>query len=304
MKKKLQLLILLFSTTILFAQQDPQYTNYMFNPMLFNPAYAGSRGVFSVFGLHRSQWAGLDGAPITNCVSVNSPVGLKGVGMGLIINNDKLGPSVENNISANFSYSIYFSNLSTLSFGLKASLDVLNVDYSKLSFYDPSDPRYQYNINNQVSPNFGAGLYWYSYNYYLGFSIPNFLETKHYNDEIVSTKTDHLHYYFVGGYIFTVTSTIEYKPAFLTKVIQGGKVQVDLTSNFRFYEKFEIGASYRISGAVSGVASFQLTPGLLIGYSYDAETSRLANYNSGTHEFFLRLELPEKGKIIESPRFF
>lgn len=297
-------LILSLPETV-FSQQDAQYTNYMYNTMAINPAYAGTRDVLSIFGLHRTQWVGLDGAPVTNNFSLHTPLKNSNMGLGLSFVNDRIGPSDENTISVDFAYRIPMSENSTLSLGLKATANLLNVDYTKLNIYDPTDVQFQNNVDNRFSPNFGAGAYWYSDKYYLGLSVPNFLETKHYDDNNSSSLArERMHYYFMGGYVFDIGGDFKFKPAFLSKFVSGAPLQVDLTANFMYNEKFILGAAYRWDAAVSLLAGFQITNKLLIGYSYDMETTKLANYNSGSHEIFLRFELFNKMEKVYSPRFF
>lgn len=298
-------ILLLFLTDTVCAQQDPQYTNYMYNTMNVNPAYAGTKEVLSILGMYRAQWVGLDGAPVTSTFSLHSPIGFSNIGLGLSFVNDKIGPSDENTISIDFSYRLNFDNLSTLALGIKTTANLLNVDYTKLSIYDPTDPQFQNNVDNRFSPNFGAGTYWYSDKHYVGFSVPNFLETKHYDDnDRNSLAKEKMHYYFMAGYVFDLTSEIKMKPAFLSKMVAGAPLQLDMTANFLFFEKLTIGAAYRLNASVSGLAAFQLSDKLLVGYSYDAETTKLAHYNSGSHEIFLRFEVFREAEKIYSPRFF
>lgn len=310
MRKLIQILVatpmlLLFTAESVFSQQDPQFTNYMYNTTVINPAYAGTRDALSVLALYRTQWVGLDGAPITAVATVHSPMTNSNLGWGLSIINDEIGPSVEQTLSADFSYRITFANLSNLSFGFKATANLLNVDYSKLSIYDPTDPDLQNNVDNRFSPNFGAGFYWYSDQYYLGLSVPNFLETKHYDDNTRSSSTkESMHYYLMGGYVFDFNDTVKFKPAFLTKIVSGAPLQVDVTANFLFYDKLTAGAAYRINGSVSALAGFQISDTVFVGYSYDMEATKLANYNSGSHEFFLRFEVFKSESKVFSPRFF
>ena len=291
-----------------YAQQDAQFTQYMYNTININPAYAGSRGVLSVFGLHRTQWVGLDGAPTTNSFSINTPVNNSNVGLGLSVINDRIGPSDESSISADVSYSIKTSETFKLSFGVKGTANLLNIDFSKVSKYNPYDNLGQYNIDNKFSPNVGAGIYYHSNKTYVGFSVPNFLETEHYNKSSSSPSTsvasERMHYHFIAGHVFDLNETIKFKPAVLTKLVQGTPLQVDASANFLFNEKFVLGAAYRWDAAASLLAGFQVSKSWFIGYSYDLETTKLANYNSGSHEIFLRFELFNNIENIVSPRFF
>ena len=286
------------------AQQDSQYTNYMYNTINVNPAYAGSRGVMSIFGLHRTQWVGLDGAPVTNTLSVNTPINNSNFGLGVSFVNDRIGPSDENAISADISYTIQTSETYKLSFGIKGTANLLNVDYTKLDRYDLTDPQFQNNIDNRFSPNIGAGIYFHSDKLYAGLSVPNFLETDHFDDNVSATAKERMHYYLIGGYVFDLSPTIKFKPAFLSKMVSGSPLQLDVTANFMFNEKFVLGAAWRWDAALSGLVGFQVSEGWFIGYGYDAETTKLANYNSGSHEIFLRYEFKGKTEKVVSPRFF
>ncbi|RWW96769.1 PorP/SprF family type IX secretion system membrane protein [Flavobacterium cerinum] len=294
---------LMLAVGISFAQQDSQFTQYMYNPVNFNPAYAGSREVLSIFGMHRTQWVGLDGAPVTNTVSVHTPIENSNVGIGLSFINDRIGPSDENTISVDFSYTIYTSDYYKLAFGLKATANLLNVDFTKLT-QQPGDPELQYNIDNRFSPNIGAGIFWYSDRSYFGLSVPNFLETKHFDGGDNSVAKEKMHYYLIGGYVFDLSPELKFKPSVLTKLVKQAPLQVDFSANFLFNEKLTLGVAYRWSAALSAMVGFQITDGLLAGYSYDAETTKLANYNSGSHEIFLRFELFKNYDKIISPRFF
>lgn len=304
MKTNSIIILLLLVMVSGFAQQDSQYTHYMYNTININPAYAGSRGVTSIFGLHRTQWVGLDGAPTTNAFSIHSPIQNSRVGIGVSFVNDKIGASDQNNIAVDVSYTIPTSRYSDLSFGIKASGDLLNVDYTKLSRYDLTDPRFQNNIDNAFSPNVGAGVYYHSDKLYLGFSVPNFLSVKHFDDNKSAAFEERLHYYLIGGYVFDLSSEVKLKPSFLTKMVSGAPLQVDLSANVLFQDKLTLGLSYRWSAAATAMAGIQLTEGLLVGYSYDFDTTSLGNYNSGSHEIFLRFELFNVQRRIITPRFF
>ncbi|WP_163411386.1 PorP/SprF family type IX secretion system membrane protein [Flavobacterium ajazii] len=297
-------LVLLFCSVAGYAQQDAQFTQYMYNTININPAYAGSRGSLSVFGLYRTQWVGLDGAPETSSFSVNTPLG-NNVGLGVSLVNDKIGPTNENNISADFSYSIPTSATTRLSFGIKGSANLFNLDPSKLKPENQGDSQFQ-NFKNKFSPNIGAGIYWHTDKAYIGLSVPNFIQTNRYDDNEVAIFKDQINYYLIAGYVFDLDhyETIKFKPALLTKMVEGSPLQVDASANFMFNDKFVIGVAYRWSASVSALAGFQITDSLYLGYAYDRETTKLVNYNSGSHEIFLRFEFLNKYGRITSPRFF
>jgi type IX secretion system PorP/SprF family membrane protein len=302
MKKIILLVTLACATQAAIAQQDAQYTQYMYNTININPAYAGSRGVMSIFALHRTQWVGLDGAPVTNAISINTPLNNNNLGLGVSLVNDKIGPTVENTLSADLSYTLPTSDTYKLSFGMKATANLFSLDPSKLNPVE-SDPTIRY-YNNKFSPNIGAGVYLHSDKAYVGFSIPNFLETKRYDDNEIAVRKEKINYYLIAGYVFDLSYDFKFKPALLTKLIDGAPLQVDLSGNFMYNDKFTLGLAYRWSAAVSAMAGFQISDGLYLGYGYDLETTRLRNYNSGSHEIFLRYELFKSNKNITSPRFF
>lgn len=308
--KLIAFVIFIVGLESMYSQQDSQFTQYMYNTVNINPAYAGSRGVMSIFGLYRNQWVGLDGAPVTSTASLNTPIGNSNVGLGLSFINDRIGPSDETSISADVSYSIPTSESWKLSFGLKATANLLNVDFTKLSIYNPADPRFQNNVDNKFSPNIGAGIYFHSNKTYIGLSVPNFLETKHF-DESASINSsasfvakERMHYYAIAGHVFNLSPSIQFKPAALAKVVQGAPLQLDISGNFLFNEKFTLGAAYRWSAAMSAMVGFQASENWFIGYAYDMETTKLADYNSGSHEIFLRYELFNNYDRVVSPRFF
>jgi len=305
MKTRILILVLVFTAAAGFAQQDAQFTQYMYNTININPAYAGSRGVMSIFGLHRTQWVGLDGAPVTNALSLNTPINESNLGVGLSFINDRIGPTVENTISADVSYTIRTSETYKLSFGLKGTGNFFNLDASKLNPEEANDPSL---VNyNKFSPNIGAGLYLHSDKGYLGVSVPNFIQSKRVdsnNGQDIAIFKERINYYFIAGYVFDLNPNIKFKPALLTKMVTGSPLQVDASANFMFYDKFVLGAAYRWDAAVSALAGFQITDGLYIGYGYDMETTKLRKYNSGSHEIFLRFELFNNYNKIVSPRFF
>ena len=286
-----------------YSQQDAQYTQYMYNTINVNPAYAGSRGVMSIFALHRTQWVGLDGAPVTNALSINSPIDNTNLGVGLSFVNDRIGPTVENMISADLSYTIPTSETYKLSFGVKGTANLFTFDKEKLTIQNQLDPLLQ-SLSNNFSPNVGAGAYFHSDKSYLGLSVPNFFQTKRYNDNDYAVYKERMNAYLIGGYVFDLSPNLKFKPAFLGKMVQGSPIQLDVSGNFLINDKFVLGAAWRWSAAASLMAGFQVSDGLYIGYGYDLDTTKLAHYNSGSHEIFLRYEFFKRQDRIVSPRFF
>ena len=309
MKKYIAFFILIIlSTELVKAQQDAQYTQYMYNTIVVNPAYAGSRGVLSMAGLYRTQWIGLDGAPDTFTLNLNTPVSER-VGIGLSVVNDEIGEgtSQETYIDASFSYTIPTSDTGKLSFGVKAGGHLLNVDFSRLANFgvEPNLP----NIDRRFSPNFGAGIYYHTEKFYTGLSVPNILETEHFDESGVSSSflaEERINWYLIAGYVFDLNPDLKFKPAVLFKAVSGAPLQADLSANFMLNNKFTLGAAYRWDAALSALFGFQLTDQLLLGLAYDKETTALGNtsFNDGSFEIFLRYELLTKYKKVITPRFF
>jgi len=295
----------MFFSIVASAQQDAQFTQYMYNTIEVNPAYAGSRGALSVFGLYRTQWVGLDGAPETSTFSVNTPLNNSDLGLGVSLVNDKIGPTTENTLSADLSYTIPTSPDWKLSFGIKATANLFNLDINKLSMEDQNDQQFQ-NLKNRITPNVGAGIYYHSDRAYMGLSVPNFIETDRYNSDDTAIFKDKINYYLIAGYVFNLDRLeyVKFKPALMAKMVEGAPLQVDVSGNFMFNDKFVLGLAYRWSASVSAMAGFQVSKGMYIGYGYDHETTQLRKYNSGSHEIFLRFEFFNNYSKMISPRFF
>ena len=284
------------------AQQDSQFTQYMYNTSSFNPAYAGSRESLSFIGLYRSQWVGLDGAPKTMDFSAHSPIGEQGVGVGLGFTSDQIGPTIESRIAADFSYTIFLARYTKLAFGIKGGLSLMTLDTNKLLIYDPTD--YDLERKNYGAPIIGAGVFLYADNWYVGFSTPNFLETQHNKEIKVSTATEKMHIYLTGGYIFEINPNLKLKPAVLAKGVMGAPLSIDISANTLLYDRVTLGLAYRLDAAVSALAGFQVNDYIMLGYAYDWETTELSSYNNGSHEMFLRFELGTRKNHKVNPRFF
>ncbi len=315
-KKGLILIAMVLSTTVLIAQQDPQYTQYIFNQQVINPAYVGSRGTLSIVGLHRSQWVEIPGAPRTQTLGIHSPIGKSGrVGLGVNVVHDEIGITQEDYLTADFSYTIPTSEKGSLALGLKAGVNLLDVDFSALNPAQTGiDPELQNNIDNRLSPNIGLGVFYYTNKFYLGLSVPNLVETNHFDNfnnitqSSVSTilPSERINYYLSSGYTFDLSDKVKFKPAVLSKIVGGSPLQLDLTANFLLFDRLTLGAAYRWSAAFSGLVAFQISEGLLIGFGYDRETTELGNtsFNDGSFEILVRFELFNREKRLISPRFF
>lgn len=304
--KKTLLLISICFITDAIAQQDPHYTQYMFNTMSVNPAYVGSKGHAVINALGRTQWVGFDGAPDTQTLSFDTPIGRKRLGLGINLVNDKLGPSHEMYIDGNISYAIETGYDGKLALGLKLGGRVLNVDWSIGNpNADGDDPVFAQNIVNKFLPTIGAGIYYYTSNGYIGLSVPNFLRQEHYDDNLNRGEiaVESLHYFLIAGYVFELNDNIKFKPAALMKMVFGAPLSLDVSANFLFNGKFRAGASWRWDDSVSALLGFQVNDYLQIGYAYDLTTSNYNVANSGTHEVLLRYEFLDEPRM-KSPRFF
>ncbi|PKV48067.1 type IX secretion system PorP/SprF family membrane protein [Aquimarina sp. MAR_2010_214] len=298
-----------------YAQQDAQYTQYMYNTVSVNPAYAGSRGVMSIMGLHRSQWVGLDGAPRTQTLTLNTPLGgSERLGLGLSIVNDEIGPTDETYFDIDFSYTIPTSEQGKLSFGIKAGGHLLSVDFQRLSQFNTNDALFENNIDNKFSPNVGVGLYYHTNRFYFGLSAPNLLETDHFDESTTTSSStavsflaeERINYYLIAGHVFDLSNELKFKPAVLGKLVFGAPLQVDVSANFLLYERLTLGVAYRWSAAISAMAGFQISDSLMIGFAYDREVTELGQtqFNDGSYEFMLRFELFKKYNRMLTPRFF
>lgn len=307
----LSLVLIVAALEVITAQQDAQYTQYMYNTLSINPAYAGSRGALSIAALHRSQWVGLDGAPTTQTLNISSPVG-KNVGLGFSVVHDEIGNSTsqETYFDAAFSYTLLIGNEGKLSFGMKAGGHLLNIDFSQLAgFVDEQSSNGFPNIDKKFSPNFGAGIYYHSENFYAGLSVPNFLETEHFDSSGNSSSflaQERMNWYLITGYVFDLNSDLKFKPAVLFKAVEGAPLQADISTSLLFNDKFSVGLAYRWDAAISALAGFQINEKLMLGLAYDREITELGNsaFNDGSFEVFLRFELLTKYKKTLTSRFF
>ena len=283
------------------SQQDPQYTQYMYNMNVINPAYAGSRENLSFGLLYRTQWTGLDGAPKTGTFFGHLPVGDK-VGLGLSVISDEIGPVRETNAYADFSYTLRLGGEHRLAFGVKAGATFHDLGLGGLDLIDEGDPYFQ--DASGATPNVGAGAFYYTDNYYLAVSVPNILSSVQLDAQGTEYGTEERHYFVTGGYVFELSESAKLKPSFLVKSAFGSPTSFDVNLNALFWEKFEIGASYRLDDSFSGLVNFAVTPSIRLGYAYDAVNSDIKRYAPSSHEFMLLFDLNFPRKVSRSPRYF
>lgn len=292
------------------AQQDPQYTQYMYNMSIINPAYAtDDEETINLGALYRAQWVGSEGGPTTGTLFAHSPIAKK-VEMGLSIIHDEIGGVVkETNAYVDFAYVLKLNEKSKLSFGIKGGATFFSTNFNGFIYSDDlPDPAFAENLSS-IFPNIGVGSFYFGENYYLGLSSPNLLQSKHLEkqDGVIATGVEEIHYFFTGGYVFNLNDNLKFKPAFMTKAVSGAPLSLDLTTNFLINNVFEIGAGYRWDDSVSGLVNFRVSPAIRVGYAYDYTLSNLGKFNTGSHEIMLLIDLNKKGKTNgydKSPRFF
>lgn len=292
--------------TALFAQQDPQFTQYMFNMLALNPAYAGSADRVSVKALSRHQWVGFTGAPTTQTLTLHSPVWHESLALGGSFFRDSHGPMTQYTFMADVAYRIFMGD-AKLSFGLKGGLNLLQGTFAELNPQQLGDQVFQQNVNTKLDPQFGFGMMYYSDRYYIGISTPKLLRTEFFQTDslaFISDPGQRPHYFLSGGYVFDMGVYHKFKPTFLVKAVQGAPVSFDLSANFLFFEKFWLGAMYRHTDAVGALAQYHVTNDLSVGYAYDYPLSILRNYSGGSHEVMIGYEFGNKLKGIRSPRYF
>ena len=290
------------------AQQDPQYTMHMYNTQVVNPAYLGSTEAVHFGFLTRSQWVDFEGSPQTGSFTISSPVGRRNkTALGLSIVSDVIGPTTEQSLTADYGYTFYNDYGSKITLGLKAGVSNLQVDYSILNLANTSDEQFSENTS-LLSPQIGAGIYYNNDRFYAGFSVPNFLKTKHYevNGSIFASAEakERMHYFLIAGYVFDINDAIKLKPAGMVKIVRGSPIQMDLSANIYFNEKITFGAAYRLDAAISAIAGFALSDRAFVGFAYDYQTTAIQQFSSGSYEMILRFTIPRKGERILTPRFF
>ena len=294
----------ILSINFIYSQQDPQYTQYMYNMHIVNPAYAGSEGTLNIGLLHRTQWVGLDGAPKTTVAAINAPI-KKNIGLGLSVFADEIGPVKEQNAFVDVSYTIQTSDYGNLAFGLKGGFTFLDAQLSTLDLGDDiPDDVFNNDINDSYA-NFGAGAFYYTDHFYAGLSMPNMLNQFHLNRKggVISSASEKTHYYLTSGYVFEMNDNLKLKPSVLLKGVKGAPLSIDLAGNVLINNKFELGVSWRIDDSLNALMNVEVANGFRIGYAYDYTLSNLGDFNSGSHEIILLITISNSRNGL-SPRFF
>ncbi|WP_271407256.1 PorP/SprF family type IX secretion system membrane protein [Tenacibaculum soleae] len=298
-------IVLLLSCFILItkviAQQTPEYTQYMYNMSVINPAYVGINKGVSLGFLAKTQWAGVNGAPKSINAFIHSKVG-KNIGLGLFLIHDKTGPVTETHSYADFSVTIKPSKKSKLSFGLKAGATFQQIGLLKLNQTDPNDPKFNQNVN-KTYPNFGIGVLYYLEKFYLGLSIPNILESLHFerSNGVIVRASQKTNGFLTTGYVFNLKKYFKLKPSILTRYNNSSPILIDMSLNLLWKNKFELGVSHRFNNSWSGVVNLKATNNLRVGYGYNHVISNFSRFNSGSHEVLLLFNFQENPTLN---RFF
>lgn len=301
---------LIFAWVSVKAQQNPMYTHYMYNTLVVNPAYAGSRDALTITALHRSQWVDFKGAPTTQTITVHAPLRKENIGLGLSILNDKIGPSNNTSVAGYYAFIMKLNEKSKLALGLSAGLNFYQARLNTLLLDQQSDPAFLTNIKNHISPNFGFGAYYSRERFYAGLSVPYILQNSNsainqYGGDITIEK-EQRHYYFIMGAVFPFSENVAFKPTTLLKVTPAAPIELDITASFILMRKLLVGVMYRTGDALGGLAGYDITEQFHFGYSYDWSFGLQTNkYHQGSHELILRYDiLSPYQKQIHSPRNF
>jgi type IX secretion system PorP/SprF family membrane protein len=297
-------LLVLITYVDVIAQQNPHYTQYMYNMNVINPAYAGSKESISFGALYRKQWVNIEDAPTSFTFFGHAPTA-KNVGLGLSFISDKIGPVTEQNVYGDFSYTLKLDDTHRLALGIKAGVSFHKVGLRDIqsTLPDPSEGIFGEDIND-ASLNLGAGAFYYTDKYYVALSVPNLMKSAHLDYNGREYGSDVSHYFLTAGYVFDINYYLKFKPSFMLKSAFNVSPSLDVNANFLYIDKIEVGASYRLEDSVGGMVNFAITPELRIGYAYDHIVSSLKLTSPSSHEVIILYDLFTPKKVSRSPRFF
>ncbi len=309
MRRILTLLVLLLGAQQAFSQQEILQSQYMFNGLFINPAYAGSHSFAEATALHRSQWVGFDGAPRTQTFGIEGPLKDKFMGLGLTVINDRIGDTRQTEVFANWAYHLLLDDQgrTRVSFGIRAGFADYTANLAETTVFDSGDPIFTQNIGNQFVPKFGAGVYFYSKMWYAGISVPTLYAADNnvrFNINDVSDRYFRPHTYLTAGYVYVASESIKIKPSFLLRYLNNAPLQADLNCNFLFKDTFWLGVSYRTGDAIVGLFELNVLEDFRIGYAYDFTTTQINQYSSGSHEVMLSYKFGKDPVKTKSPRYF
>jgi type IX secretion system PorP/SprF family membrane protein len=297
---------LLAVCSVAHAQQDPQYTMYMWNTSAVNPGHAGSADALSASLLAREQWVGLPGAPSTRTLAIHSPLAHDALGAGLSVVHDRLGPISNTMVYGDVAYRLRLTAKAKLAFGLKAGFDLQQADLQGLSHVDPTDPMFQQDLNAKALPNFGFGVYYHGQRSFVGASAPRLLErsTDRSMPSGSASAAQARHFFLIAGHVFELGPNVDLRPWVLLKATKGSPLSTDANAAFLVQQRLWIGAGYRYHNSANGMLGYQLTQQLRAAYAYDLALGRLQQYQGGTHEIMIGYDLRNNRKGYLSPRYF
>jgi type IX secretion system PorP/SprF family membrane protein len=290
------------------AQQYPVFTQYYFNELVINPAYAGSHVQLSATAMYRNQWINFPGAPKTMNFSSHTSLMRNKIGVGIMFNHDEIGSYKNDHIYASYAYKIHLQE-ATLAMGLQAGINLLGADFDNLDLSHPGDQSFS-NVINKVKPNFGAGVFFSKKNYFLGFSVPFILNNKVATsaEQFLAEIKEARYYFLRGGMVFPLDrmDKVKVNPSVLVRAQEGQPLSFDLNASVIFYDVFSIGTSYRLGDSFITFIDLKLSEKIHFGYSYDLTSSSINGFSNGSHEFMLNFRSIIRGvhKNPECPQYY
>jgi type IX secretion system PorP/SprF family membrane protein len=306
MKKIVIMAASLFFGTGAFAQQDPMVSQYMFNGLFLNPAYAGSHDYWTSTLCYRNQWVRFDGAPETAIAAVDGPIPGKNMGLGLVLMHDQIGVTKQNTAMANYAYQLKLNENSKLAFGVNVGVSQYSAQLTSLTVWD-QDNVFQNNLTSRILPRFGVGAYYFSKRHYVGASIPTlFAYQKDFNFNFDLSKSSFLrrHYLLTAGYVFDLKKDFKLKPSILLKYLKNAPLEADFNLSLVYRDMIWFGASYRTGDATVLLVEYQPNKHFRIGYAYDISFSQLRKYSNGSHEIMIGVDFGKDLVKVKTPRYF
>ncbi len=292
------------------AQQDPMLSQYMFNGLYLNPAYAGSHDYWSSTLSFRSQWVGFDGAPMTTIAAVDGPIKSKNMGLGMILMHDEIGVTKQNTASFNYAYQIKTSETTKFAMGINASISQFSANFGDPDFVvwdKEEDQVFQNDRTSKILPRFGVGMYYFGKKHYIGLSIPTLFAYQKgvdFNFDVTRASFLRRHYMFTAGYVFDTSTDIKIKPSVLLKYVQYAPMEMDLNFSTVYKDTYWAGISWRTGDAVALILEYQANQRFRIGYAYDITTSKLRHYSNGSHEILIGIDFGKELVKVKTPRYF
>jgi type IX secretion system PorP/SprF family membrane protein len=308
--KKIVIIIFLLTGSVVFAQQDPLFTQYMYNKLDLNPAYAGSQDLFSADMLTRIQWVGIQGAPRTVSFTAHTPLNNPHIGLGLDAVLDELGPTVDYGVKGSFAYRVIFPT-TKLCFGVAAGIKYSDIDWSELNPKNLNDYELNNNVKSKVVPDVDFGIYYYGNQFYVGVSSKHLLQNQMIVASTTPTNSENTYtkllrqFYGLAGAAFPLGDNVVFMPSILCKYVQNAPFQTDLDASFMIYDVLTLGATYRTDAALGLLVEVNITKNFIFGYSYDIWFNALQSYNKGSHEIHLGccFDIFNKNRML-TPRYF